>query len=130
MESTAGKILAYLKTEKTTNKKNILKSISEKENYCLQSLRQQFEKISSQNLAPKIFEEIPEHECQTKQAFLKNNEDFFLCLILIDPEDDDFDKCCTRLSGHLNNCFRCFEIFCQVMVDFYYESQRIQKEIN
>jgi hypothetical protein len=130
MESTVGKILAYLKTERTTNKKNIFKSISEKEKNCLQSLRQQFGKINSQNIASELFQQIPEHECQTEQAFLENNKTFFLCLILIDPKDDDFDKCCTRLSSHLNNCFRCFEIFSQVMVDFYYESQKIHKEIN
>lgn len=60
---------------------------------------------------------IPPVACSGSEPFLEDNRAFFR-LFLAEREPVE----CERLIFHLNRCFHCFEIFCEVLRDFCHAS--------
>ena len=60
------------------------------------------------------------YPCSINQPFLENNEDFFIALF----SDTKHDDACIRLYKHMNDCYPCFEIFSQVLRDYYRQENR------
>lgn len=61
--------------------------------------------------------DIPENTCSLDAPFLEKNIDLFLHLYMGKAQPE----ICEQLTRHLNNCFHCFEIFTQVLTDYYRE---------
>lgn len=127
MEHTLGQNLAYLIAEKTAREMALWSHLSPSEKKQLESLQNRLKEIKSDDDVANFFADIPEFECQAEKSYLMNNKDFFLALFLIGPQDNDFGKDCMRLSKHLNDCYKCFEIFCHVTRDFYHKFQELSK---
>lgn len=124
-EHTLGQMLAYLVAERKIDKPAKGRDLSQKEKNYLQTLRQRSEEIMYLNGGAGIFMNMPAHSCQNQQSYLADNHDFFLALLFCRRRESGFTEECRRLSIHLNNCFVCFETFCQVMRDYYYQSQAL-----
>ncbi|MFQ5753726.1 MAG: hypothetical protein ACE5HI_17185 [bacterium] len=126
-EMTLGCALAYIAEEIKTNKILEWPELSESANNYLQDLREYRQKIISLNCAESIFAALPEPCCQTEKPHLAENAELFIVHFLMYPEDDHKSKHCKRLANHLNDCFRCFEEFCQVLRDYYYKNQELSE---
>ncbi|MBN1782204.1 hypothetical protein JW948_13815 [bacterium] len=65
---------------------------------------------------------IPDGFCSGHHPFLLNNHAFFVqylqCRQNGDPAVD-----CERLIRHLNDCYRCFELFCQTLHAYFQACQ-------
>ena len=68
-----------------------------------------------------IIEKLDQTECCFEAPFLKDNSDLFLLLLF----QKEIPALCTNLGKHLNDCYQCFQIFSQVMQDYYQEYQNI-----
>jgi hypothetical protein len=68
-----------------------------------------------------IIEKLDHNECSLDAPFLKDNCDLFLLLLF----RKEIPQLCTNLGKHLNDCYQCFQIFSQVMQDYYQEYQQI-----
>lgn len=75
-----------------------------------------------------VFKDIPEYPCQTVKPFLENHSEFFLQLILSSQRGHDIDLDCNRLTKHLNDCYKCFQIFCNTMREYYNSLQQLSDE--
>jgi hypothetical protein len=62
-----------------------------------------------------IFAGIPEYTCQSSKSFLTDNFKFFIVLLILRSENYS----CERLIKHLNSCYNCFDVFCQVLRDYF-----------
>jgi hypothetical protein len=63
---------------------------------------------------------LPEGECGQARAYLDGNMDFFLDLLT----SRDHRSVCPGLIRHINDCFRCFEIYSGVMRGFTLERRK------
>lgn len=114
-----GFALAHLAVEIKTNKVPDRPELNEDQKNSLQTLRDRWQEILSNASVDRIFKAIPAYACQTEKTYLLNNEEFFIAHFLITTEDGKADKYCERLFRHLNDCYTCFELFCEVMRDYY-----------
>jgi hypothetical protein len=64
----------------------------------------------------------PECECTEDRAYLEGNVEFFLDLV----NRKNAPPICPILIRHINNCYRCFEIYSGVMRGFTLEKGREQ----
>ena len=68
-----------------------------------------------------IIKKLDRNECSFEAPFLKDNSDLFLLLLF----QKEIPELCTNLGKHLNDCYQCFQIFSQVMQDYYQEYQNM-----
>ena len=62
---------------------------------------------------------IPGKECAQEGAYLEGNVDFFLDHLM----SRNLHTVCPKLIKHINDCYRCFEIYAGVMRGFTLEPQ-------
>lgn len=72
---------------------------------------------------------FPMHSCSGESPLLLNNEDFFIAHICICPKLHLGQGCCTRVFQHLNECYPCFEEFCNVMREYCRKSQELKSKV-
>ncbi|MCG8607814.1 hypothetical protein MJD09_22870 [bacterium] len=124
-EMSIGHALAYLAHEIHAGRKRDWPELNEKAQEYVQSLRDRWEWIRSDQGSQAILTGLPKTGCQTDQTYLNNNDDFFVARLLVCRDDEHGSDFCVRLFGHLNDCYRCFEEFCQVLRDFYQMNQKL-----
>ena len=73
----------------------------------------------------KFFKGLPGQSCNSSKAYLENNDEFFIYYILLFDRLESKKNLITRIITHLNDCFWCFEIYSQVMQDYYNTSQKL-----
>jgi hypothetical protein len=122
-----GKALAYLKAERARGKTCYGEELSATEKSHLQFLRERVQAMSSPDDVNRVLQALPERCCQTEIPFLAGNEDFFLARFLCHSQDGNGSDDCERLFKHLNDCFRCFEEFSLVMLEYYHQSQGLSQ---
>ena len=125
---TLGQILAYLYTERSDKNPDHTFKLSTEETEQLDSMRQRFEKISFGENFFNILTCLPNNQCNGEIAHLQSNEDVFFAILSLGLKNGDCSKDCKQLFNHLNSCFRCFEIFSDVMRDFYFKSQELYQK--
>ncbi len=70
---------------------------------------------------------IPNGCCMADKPFLQEDDAYFISHILIDdalPEHDENNK---PFIKHLNDCYWCFKIYSQVLREYYWGRQKIDK---
>ena len=70
-------------------------------------------------------EEFPKSCCVQERPFLESNFAFFICHILCDELEKSNDKH-ERLARHLNDCFWCFNVYCQVFKHYFHCNNNIR----
>ena len=93
----------------------------------LKKLREHVNNFQSSGL-DSILQKCPTGPCQTESPFLQENEDFFIALVMFKIRGEQNGKHCNPLIEHLNDCFRCFEVYSEVMRQYYSNSQNLQKD--
>jgi len=94
----------------------------------VRALRDQIDTIkSSPAEARRILAAIPARACSTVPAFLTDNARYFIAQLLVRPHAARFDKECDRLFTHLNDCYSCFEAYCQIMRDYFHKTSELSK---
>jgi hypothetical protein len=71
--------------------------------------------LNSDGQPAAILNSLPERGCTSSAPYLENNDDYFIALF----SNSKYDEACINLYNHLNNCYHCFEIFSQVLRDYY-----------
>lgn len=74
--------------------------------------------------------EIPAHPCVSNSIFLSEHIDFFIIYLLMNYRNAPESCLCDQLIVHLNNCYRCFDFYCQTVRAYYHElndSREVQK---
>ncbi len=120
---TLGQALGFLKAEHDAEYSQDWHELSESERNYQELLRKRLKSIRANEKALEIFAGIPGEQCSRVKPHFADNEDFFLALFFINPQNGH----CLRLSKHLNKCLSCFEIFSQVMRDYYQEYHELIK---
>jgi hypothetical protein len=120
-----GHALAYLSHEICVGTKRDWPELNDKAHDYIQALRDRWEEIRTDQGSQAILASLPKTSCQTEETYLDNNEDFFVARLLVCGEDEPGSDFCVRLFGHLNDCYRCFEGFCQVLRDYYQKDQEL-----
>ncbi len=72
---------------------------------------------------------FPMHSCSGEAPLLLNNADFFIAHICICPKLHLGQDCCARVFQHLNECYPCFEEFCNVMREYCRKSQELKSKV-
>lgn len=92
----------------------------------LESMRARLQEIAAGGLAGVILTSLPLHRCHTDNPFLRHNQDYFLSSFLLKkPGAQNIPIDCNRLFTHLNNCYPCFEVFCEVTQAYFHKSQQL-----
>jgi hypothetical protein len=120
-EISLGQALAYVKAmgaEVTPKGKKLLSDSAQ--NY-INSLCHFRNDLNNDQSLQRIFAGIPEYTCQSSKSFLTNNFKFFIALLLLHSENYS----CEKLIKHLNSCYSCFDVFCQVLRDYFHTTNDI-----
>ena len=120
-EITLGQALAYLQAMDRNELPKASKSLSESAKKYINDLDRFRNDLHNEELIKDIFADIPEHTCQADNSYLSNNLKFFIALLIIQSEQHS----CERLIKHLNSCYNCFDVFCQVFRDYFHTSNEI-----
>jgi|GEM_PF-2203424 len=120
-ELTLGQALAYLEIELMGRKAQPAEPFAPSENIFLQNLRSRLQNMQHSHAELLLSTDVPKHECHSATPYLADNSDFFLAHILIRKGNSGPEP----PFKHLNDCFNCFEIYCQVMQDYYHTCQEI-----
>jgi hypothetical protein len=118
---TLGQALAYLHAMDKNELLKASKSLSESAKKYINDLDRFRNDPHSKELIKDIFAEIPEYTCHSDKSYLNNNFKFFIALLIIQSEHHS----CERLIKHLNSCYNCFDVFCQVFRDYFHTSNDI-----
>ncbi|NIV95796.1 hypothetical protein GWN42_24130 [candidate division KSB1 bacterium] len=112
-----GSALAFIKKEDDgTASEN---RISPAHETYLQPLRERHKFLTdSPQEVERIWKSIHKKGCHREKTFLAENGDFFIVFLLLGIHAEQEENHCKRLSEHLNNCYRCFEEYADVMLDF------------
>jgi len=113
-----GWALAHLQT----GQNRISLTLSESENVYLTHMKERHRQLHSDGQLIKILDRLPGQPCFIGQPFLEGNEDFFIALF----SEVKHDEACIRLYKHMNDCYACFEIFSQVLRDYYQHGENLQ----
>ena len=65
-----------------------------------------------------ILDAFPEASCHEETCKLADNYDFFMAYFLGGLLNNMRENTCHRLFIHLNDCYRCFGVFSDVMRDY------------
>lgn len=106
-----GWALAHLQAEG----KGPAPSAADADNVLLAKMKERYRQLSSNGQLKAVLESLPEQSCLSEKPFLESNEDFFIVLF----SDIKHEEACIKLYTHMNDCFSCFEIFSQVLRDYY-----------
>ena len=116
-----GQALAYLKAIDSDQEQTSIKSLPESARNYIHELTGCKSKLNNEGIIKKLLTAIPEYTCQSTDPYLQNNREFFIALLVM--KSGHF--CCDQLTRHLNNCFNCFDVFCQVLRDYFHTSNNI-----
>ncbi len=112
-----GWALAHLQAEKKVQSAQV----SEADKDYLHKILKRYYLMKDNGRLHEALEELPTHTCSLDHPFLQNNEDFFIALF----SDTKHDEACIRLYKHMNDCYRCFEIFSQILRDYYHHGEEL-----
>jgi hypothetical protein len=62
---------------------------------------------------------VPDRACLVDKPFLEGNADFFLAYLGATRGMPRGFHECGSLTRHLNDCHRCFDIYCQTLRDYH-----------
>jgi hypothetical protein len=116
-----GQALAYVRNVLDVNTDE-LEGISPQQRSYLSAMQSRFIELSSKK-PDDIFKHIPRCSCNSDFPFLENNLDFFIAFLLIGIDENNVEDH-AKITKHLNDCFWCFELFTDVVRDFFYSSQK------
>ena len=120
-EISLGQALAYVKAMNGETPPGGGKLLSDSAQSYINNLCRFRNDLNDDQLINGIFAAIPEYTCQSSKSFLTNNFKFFIALLIIRSENYS----CERLIKHLNSCYSCFDIFCQVLRDYFHTTNDI-----
>ncbi|MFQ5649321.1 MAG: hypothetical protein ACE5IY_05210 [bacterium] len=123
-----GHALAFLDAEVEKSKSFEAQQLSDAMMDYVQHLHKVRASILAENRVEGIFDAIPTTYCHSETAYLAGNEDFFVARFTIARVDAEESKPCQNLSKHLNDCFKCFTVFTEVLRDFYNKKQVLTDE--
>jgi hypothetical protein len=122
MKTTLGHFLAYCYSQKSMDDIEKSDQFSNSEKQEIERLRRRSIEVIASGNSNKILNMIPGKACHFEKSFLANNEDFFIALIFDSKNAAEFEHKCLHLFRHLNDCYRCFEIFHHTIRDYYFKS--------
>jgi hypothetical protein len=117
-ELSFGQALAYLKVIDCNEELTSEGLLPESARDYIKELCRCKNELNDDGLIKKLFTKIPECTCQSEHPYLHDNKEFFIALLIIKSGH----YCCEQLTRHLNNCFNCFDVFCQVLRDYFHTS--------
>ncbi len=118
-----GQALAYLKYNSYSKSDEDAANIPEEQRLMITMLRERINALNThQNAAAHLKMRIPENQCDSDNLFIKNNHDLLLALFF----DHNREHYCAQLGLHLNNCFRCFEYFSDVIRGYYHATKQMR----
>ena len=71
---------------------------------------------------------VPDRSCLVDRPFLEGNIDFFLLYLGIAPIVRSGCIDCARLMKHLNDCCRCFDVYCGTLREYFFEKERLSRQ--
>lgn len=117
-----GQALAYVRTVLDINSEET-EGLTQQQKSYITFVNDRYIELSSKP-QDNIFATIPRCACNSDRPFLSENMDFFISFLLIGIDEAD-EKGRSKLTKHLNDCFWCFELFTDVLRDYFFESEKI-----
>jgi hypothetical protein len=115
-----GKSLAHLRlADEFADNTNFIYKFEDKEE--LSEFRNRLIDLTTSPDRNLIIHKLDHSECTFEAPVLKDNSDLFLLLLF----QKEIPELCSNLGKHLNDCYQCFQIFSQVMQDYYQEYQNL-----
>ena len=113
-----GKTLAHLRlVDEFADDTNFIRKFDNKNE--LADFRNRLKDLTSSPDRNLIIKNLDHSECSFEAPLLKDNSDLFLLLLF----QKEIPELCSNLGKHLNDCYHCFQIFSEVMQDYYQEYQ-------
>ncbi len=122
---TLGKALAYIETEMMAKIPQNAPPLAPSDNLLLQNLKNRLQNIEHSHSVLHIVSDVPKHQCSWATPYLADNSDFFLAHLIVRNANCWHGLNLEQQFKHLNKCFNCFEIYCQVLQDYYHTCQEI-----
>ena len=116
-----GQALAYIRNVLNFSGDE-LEGLSAQQRTYITNVHHRFVELSS-NRQDDVYTKIPHCSCPSDKPFLTENMDFFISFLLIGIDEAD-EKSHAKLTKHLNDCFWCFELFTDVVRDYFHASQK------
>jgi hypothetical protein len=118
-ESKLGWALAHLESEQLSQSTQL----NETDRCYLDQLVQRLDDLKKNGRVATVLTKIPAQSCLHNHPFLENNDDFFIAFFTSSKQEN----ACINLFKHLNDCFHCFEIFSQVLRDYYHSNEQLRE---
>jgi hypothetical protein len=119
VKPTLGWALAHLQA---TNNEIFTQFAQDQRSY-LEQIVNRLKILNSDGQMATILTSLPDGGCTSSTPFLENNDDYFIVLF----SNTKNDQACINLYNHLNNCYHCFEIFSQVLRDYYHNKPQSEQ---
>jgi len=71
---------------------------------------------------------IPKGSCLLDQPFLEDNIDFFILYLKIGRTNGIKGFDCVKLIQHLNDCYRCFDIYSNTLQEYFIEKEQLTRK--
>ena len=113
---TLGSAIAFLSLEGLSDDSVLTQS----EKDYLKALKERYAQLDDGRGIEKIYQNIPRHSCISTECFLDDNTDFFISYVLLSEKQNNNDRKLSSLFKHLNDCFGCFEVYTEVMRNYYF----------
>jgi hypothetical protein len=92
----------------------------------MRTLRERLSGLKASGTGGRGVSGLPEKECAQHGAYMEGNVDFFLDHLL----SRNRENACPGLIRHINDCYRCFEIYAGVMRGYVLEQRTIRERQN
>jgi hypothetical protein len=113
---TFGSALAFVSCEGMSDDSVLTQS----EKDYLKTLRERYIQLDDRKRIEKIYKNIPRNRCVSQKCFLDDNIDFFISYVLLSEKHYSSDRKFSSLFKHLNDCYGCFEVYTEVIRNYYY----------
>ncbi len=119
-----GRLLAYLITAESSKGENRQPPATPADESFIEKLKTRRQALLRSDGDGKWSELCPDSACLTEQSYLEGNVDFFVSFVTVaSTSGTEFD--CQKLMRHMNDCFRCFNTYVEVL-DAYHEASNGQ----
>jgi hypothetical protein len=123
-----GKSLAIIGNRENKSSPDLLSDGKSNQKNVVENIEKRLKIINSSKSSMFININIPNESCLIENPFMENNIDFFLLYlgIAICPNNKCID--CNKLIKHLNDCYRCFDLYCNTIREYLLEKERLLRK--
>jgi hypothetical protein len=123
-----GKSLAIIANRQNNSSPDLIYDEKSNQKNVVEIIEKRLKIINSSKSSIFININIPKESCFIEGPFIENNIDFYLLYLGIAKSQKNKYIDCNKLIKHLNDCYRCFDAYCNTIREYLLEKERLLRK--